>query len=590
MQSSITPTKLKLISWLVYLVFLLNVGFLIRWQVFEHDHFVAIARERIVDHNVPSIRGEILAADGSSLAYSEPRFNIVVYKTELEFAEEYNKQTRKEFVEKVSTVLNIENSEFEELFEGDQDWIKVKERVSNAKKEEVLNLKRDNAPEESLQGLRIEYTSKRIYPEGTLACHAIGFVGKNDIGEDLGRAGLEYYWEGLLKEQEGFDYTEVDSFGNLIAIDNVETIEAKRGATVYTTIDKNIQMILESHLENAVKKYDAKSASAIVMDPRTGALMGLANYPEFDPNTYDEVEDNLSFKNAAISDPAELGSVGKAFTMAAALEEGKIEPNTVVSNGHSGCVTIKEKERDWEICTYDKKPQGSMTAVQALVNSDNLALYEVSKLIGNEKFDEYLRAFGIGKRTDIDIAGESNGVLKDISEWTNVDSATYAFGHSYQMTPLQAITGIGAIANDGELMRPYLVSKVVEEDDKEKVFAPTVVNQPIGLNTSEKLKAMMYEVFKVNLVENRYKNLSQYRIAMKSGTALIPYRDRAGYSDEVNATYVGFDASDEATFIMLVKIEEPKAVKRLSYYSARILWLDIFVEMKDYLGVPNVGG
>ncbi|KKQ34556.1 MAG: Cell division protein FtsI, Peptidoglycan synthetase [candidate division WS6 bacterium GW2011_GWA2_37_6] len=435
-MKSVSTSKLKILLWFVYIFFILNLIFLIRWQVFEHDRFIALARERIVDNKVPSIRGDILARDGSSLAYSEPRFNIIVYKTELEFAEKYKKQTRDEFVSKVGKVLGIKEATLTQMLENDKDWVKITEKITNDKKDELLSLKRDNASDQELEGIRIEYTSERIYPEHELACHAIGFVGKNDIGDDLGRAGLEHYWEGLLKEQEGYNSSEVDSFGNLIALNNVSQIEAKRGATIYTTIDKNIQSIVQKNIQAAVKKYDAKSATAIVMNPKTGEILALANYPDFDPNDYEKVKDAQSFKNPAISDPAELGSVGKAFTMSAALNEGKIQPNTQVTAGHSGCVTIKENERDWKVCTYDKRPMGPMTATQALVNSDNLALYEIMKLVGPEKFNEYLKAFGIGRRTDIDISGESNGELKDVSEWTNVDSATYAYGHGYQMTEI----------------------------------------------------------------------------------------------------------------------------------------------------------
>lgn len=581
-------TKLRIVLWGLYLFFIFNIIFLIRWQVFEHDKFVALARERIVDNEVPAIRGDILARDGSSLAYSEPRFDIIVYKTELEFAEKYNKQTRDEFINKVATTLDLDKEELREKINNGESWIKLKEKVSNNKKDEVLGLTRDNAPDSNLEGLRIEYTSERIYPENELACHAIGFVGKNDIGEDLGRAGLEHFWEGLLKEQEGYNSSEVDSFGNLIALDNVEQIDARRGATIHTTLDKNIQEIVQKNIREAAKKYDAKSASAIVMKPKTGEILALANYPEFNPNNYESVENSDAFKDPIISDPAELGSVGKIFTMSAALDQGVLQPNTQVITGHSGCITIKENERDWEVCTYDKKPQGAMTATEALVNSDNLALYEIMKMIGKEQFNEYLKAFGIGSRTDIDISGESNGILKDISEWTNVDSATYAYGHGYQMTPIQVLTGIAAVANEGKLMRPYLVSEIEQTGEEPKIFSPTVVNQPIKADTAEKLKAMMYEVYKSNLDESRYKGLSKYKIAMKSGTALIPYKDKAGYSDEINATYIGFDASDDASFIMLIKLEEPKAVERLSYYSARVVWLDTFIEIKDYIGVKPI--
>ena len=222
----------------------------------------------------------------------------------------------------------MSEEELREKLDNGKDWVKIKEKVTNSQKDAVLTLKRDNAINQNLEGIRIEYTSERVYPEKELACHVVGFVGKNEIGDDLGRAGLEHYWEGLLKEQEGYNFTEVDSFGNLIALDSVARIDAKRGATIYTTIDKNIQAIVQENIREAAKKYDAKSASIIVMDPKTGEILALANYPEFDPNDYEKVEDSNAFKNSAISDPAELGSVGKVFTMAAALEEGKVQPNT----------------------------------------------------------------------------------------------------------------------------------------------------------------------------------------------------------------------------------------------------------------------
>ncbi|MBN1332005.1 penicillin-binding protein 2 [Candidatus Dojkabacteria bacterium] len=583
-----SETKYKLFVFGFILFFILNLALLIRWQIFRHDMFVALANERIVDQSIPELRGEILAKDNTTLAYSEPRFDIIVYKTELEFAEKYEKQTREEFITKVSAVLEL--SDLEAQLEDGNDWTTIKYKIPYEAKEQVLNLKRDNDPDQNLLGLRVAYTSQRIYPEDTLACHLTGYLGKNDVGDSVGSAGLEHYWEGLLKEQEGFNLTEVDSFGNIIALDSVAQIEARRGAVIHTTIDKNIQAKIEKHIKAGVEKYDAKSGTVIVMDPKTGEILGLANYPNYDPNIYYEVENADNFKNVAISDPAELGSVGKVFTAAAALDQGVIQPDTVVIKGHSGCTTVKEEERDWEICTYDKKPRGGMTATEALVNSDNLALYEISKLIGPEKLYEYLSAFGIGTKTGIDISGESNGLFKDLDQWTNVDSATYSFGHGYQMTAIQAIRGVGAVANDGKLMTPYVVSEVEEANGKKRVYKPIVNGQPIKTSTAQKLKDMLYEVYKSNLDESRYKSLAKYNIAMKSGTATIPYKDRAGYSSDINATYIGFDASDEKTFIMLVKLEEPKAVERLSYYSARILWLDIFIDLKDYLGVPPVKG
>lgn len=586
----IKASKIRLLSIVLVLYFSLLLGFLFRWQIIEHDTFVSLANERIKDNKVPSIRGEILARDESALAYSEPTFNIIVYKVELEFAEEHDWQDREEFVKKISEIIELPEEEVREELKGEHDWIYLIRDVSNEKKEQLLDLKTDNNPKRTLDGLRIEYSSVRIYPEDTLAAHLIGFVGKNEIGESSGRAGLEGYWEGLLKPREGFELGEVDSFGNVIALEGIQSVEARRGASIYTTIDKRLQEKVEKHIEAGVKRFDAISGSAIIMDPKTGAILALANFPSFNPNLYSEVEDEASFKNVAITDPAELGSVGKVFTVAGALNEGLIEPNSQVTSGHQGCTVVKEKERDWKICTYDKKPQPAMNTTQALVKSDNLAIFEISKKLGQEGLHDYLTGFGIGDKSNIDMSGESYGFLKEIEDWTNVDSATFAFGHGYQMTALQAISGIGAVANDGKRMQPYIVEKMVESDGNEKIFKPRIMNEVVSPQTADKMQDMLYEVFKSNLSENRYKGLAQYKIAMKSGTATIPFKDKAGYSKEVNATYVGFDASDQSTFIMLVKLEEPKAVEKLSYYSARVVWLDLFNDIKDDLGVPKVGG
>lgn len=587
-RSTIKVGKFKVLSTLLLIGFFVIFGFLFRWQIVDHDTFNSLAKERVKDNKFPAIRGDIVASDGSSLAYSEPTFHIIAYRDEFEFDEKRNKQTREEFVKKVAGALKMEENEIRDKLNQQGNWIYLKRDVKNEQKEAVLSLKTDKNPNASLAGIRTEYSSVRVYPEDALASHVVGFVGKNDIGENLGRAGVESYWEGALKAYEGSDFGEFDSFGNVIALDKVNSVEARRGATIHTTIDKNIQMKVERRINEAVEKYKAKSGTIIVMDPKTGAILALANSPGFNPNEYTKVEDANAFKNSAVTDPAELGSIGKLFTVAGAINENAIQPNSTVINGHSGCTIIKENERDWKVCTYDRKAKGAMNATQALVDSDNLALYEISKKIGQEKLHDYLEAFGIGEKTGIDISGESTGLLRDSSEWTKVDSATYSFGHGYQMTPLQAITGLAAVANDGKRMQPYLVSKMVEATGKEKEFSPRVVNEPITADTAKKLQAMTYEVYKSNLDESRYKSLAKYKIGMKSGTATIPFKDRAGYSKEINATYVGFDESDQKTFIMLVKLEEPTAVERLSYFSARIVWLDTFMDIKDDLGVPEV--
>ncbi|KXK27412.1 MAG: Penicillin-binding protein 2B [candidate division WS6 bacterium OLB20] len=201
-----------------------------------------------------------------------------------------------------------------------------------------------------------------------------------------------------------------------------------------------------------------------------------------------------------------------------------------------------------------------------------------------EEFHEYLVRFGVGRSTGIELAGESTGLLKDTDRWNYADQAVFSYGHGYQLTPLQTISGIAAVANEGRRMQPYLVSKVVDADGRATVFNPQVVSEAVSPSTSQAVTDVMNEVFLGNIPEREYKDLSEYYIAMKSGTALIANRDSAGYSSEINATYVGFDAAPEHTFAMLIKLEEPQ-VGDLSFYNARMVWLDTFKEIKEHLGV-----
>ncbi len=587
--------KIKLLGTLLVAVFLLIIAFLIRWQVLETEKYKAFANQRITETKIPSIRGAILASDNSPLAYSEPRFDIFIFKKDIEEAEEKEKQTRKEFIDKVSSVLGDEEK-IKDALNQEGNWIKVADKVSFDTKETLFSLHPDCCSDKRLNGIFYELATERIYPDGALASHILGFVGKSFTSSEVGRGGIEQFREGILSPQEGYDYSERDSFGNIITISESDPIEARRGSTIVTTIDKTLQQKVETQLEEGVKKYEAKSGSAIVMDPKTGKILALANYPDYDPNKYFEVQDQTVFRNSAISAPYEIGSVMKAVTMAAGIDSGKITPETVVVESHEGCEHLLEEK---EVCTYDKKPQGQLTALDGLIKSDNIALFHVAKIIGQDTFYEYMKRFGIGTTTGIDLTGESYSAVPEAKTWNLADLATYSYGHSYQVTAIQAIAAVGALANDGKLMQPYIVEKIIDPNGEVTEFNPVVVTQAVKPESAAIMSDMMNEVFKSQTKEVQYQRaFKDYRIGLKSGTALIPCalvpeEGCSGYSSEYNATYVGFDASEEKSFIMLVRLERPKLESNrtdLSFFNARHVWLETFIDIKDYLGVPKVGG
>lgn len=588
--------KLKLIYIFFIIIFFLIALALFNWQFIDNDRFLALANERYKEVRIPAVRGSILANDLTTLAFSEPRFDFYIWKPELTKAEERGLQTRDEFIEKVSLVLDVEKDDLVSKMGDKQLWIKVEDKLTPEKMNKLLALK--SRKEKQLEGLRFEYVNSRAYPEERLGSHILGFFGYNESGLQVGIGGLEQYWERSLRPIEGVVGSEIDSFGNTIFLAKKGETEAKPGVTLVTTIDKNIQAVLEKKLMDGIQLYQADSATGIIMNPKTGAIIAMANFPDFNPNEYYKEKDGNVFGNLAITTPYEIGSVAKVFTLSSALDLNKLEYDEVIlPNGHKGCEVITKGVKENSncadpkiqcVCTFDRKPVNqAINVLDAIVSSDNIAFKHIGEKLTNEEFFDYLRAFGVGSISGVDLTGESTGILPKPETWSYSDNAVFSYGHGYQITPLQAIDGINVIANKGVRMQPYVVESVIDGNGKQsRKFEPREVEQVIAPEVAGRMGKMMNAVFRSNIPEQRYQPLLDYNLSLKSGTALIPYKDKPGYSSNINATYVGFDNSSSKSFIMLIKLENPK-VGDLSFYNARILWLDTFIAIKDYLAVPK---
>ncbi len=590
--NTLSPGKLRLVFMGLVLAFCMVGLFLFRWQVLDHEKYSELAASRYFQQETKALRGDILARDNSILSYSEPRFDVFVYKNAkhgLLAAESAGRQTRQEFLQKVSKTLEMSQEELSSLLDQDSQWIKIADKVNLDKKNELIALPTEKAPDITLDGILFEESSERIYPEDDLAAHVLGFLGKDEFGTEVGAAGIEQYFHGVLRPQSGISSLETDSNQNIIAISNNQIREARRGAAVRTTIDKNLQRIVQKQLAQSVERFSARSGSVIIMDPRTGEILAMANYPDFSPKEYFKADEYKILGNSTITTPYEIGSVGKIFTMAAAVDQGKVDASTIVINGHKGCQEIIEGRI---ICTYDKKPQGPMTSVDAMIKSDNLALFATASLIGEEKLAQYLENFGMGRQTGIQLSGEDSGFIKPYKSWNQADLATYSYGHSYTQTALQSIVGVSALANKGNIMEPMIVSQIIDEDGRTRTYTPKPRNRVLTESGTQKMAEILNAVYKSNIPESKYQHLGKYKIGMKSGTATIPFSalanpiDKAGYSNEVNSTYVGYDASEQNTFVMLVNLSEPQTNPKVSFNNARYLWLDIFDQIKDIIGVP----
>jgi stage V sporulation protein D (sporulation-specific penicillin-binding protein) len=590
---------------IIYLIFfsfsLLLISFCVRWQIVKSAEFKEIADSRIVSSDITSLRGTIYASDGSTLAYSEPRFDMYIWMQDVITLENWNVQTREELLKKVAPIIDTTSDELRKTIDSYQsntqndpnwvkvDWFRVAESLTSDQWRKLRDLRTDRDENKKLGGFAFQPTSKRIYPEERLASHVLGLT--NTYKDQItGVQGLEGQWNGTLNPTEGIQITESDAIGQAVSSALVATVEPKPGSSIYTTVDKKLQKIVEEQTKAAVERFKAKSGSTIIMDPKTGEILALANYPDYNPNLRDEKNPDV-YTSKALSVPYEIGSIGKVFTLAAAIDQHKIDEGTMVlPNGHPGCVFLAEELGD--LCTWDKLPQSPMRSWECLVKSDNICFFEIAKKMDSKVFYSYLNKFGAGVKSGIDITGESNGYIKDPNEddWDIGDVAAYSYGHGYSMNAVQAISGVSAIANHGVRMQPRLVSKIVKADGSIEEFNPIALNggeRIVTEETANLVGGIMHQAYldSIRDYEYWYYDLRNYNIAMKSGTALIA--NQFGYTNEVYNTQVGFDLSPERKFIMLVNLEKPQDGGQLSFYNTRIMWLDTFAAVKDHLNVPR---
>lgn len=592
-NKDVKTIKVRYLYVIIFGFALLLILFTIRWQFVLSSQYRLAASSRVFTANLDSLRGSIYAADGTTLAYSEPRYHVYYYLGAIEFAESLNRQTRDEFVQSVAPLVDMTPEQLEDLIEENKDsenpiyYYKLADSVSIETYEE-LNALSSETTGLKLEGLQFEYTAKRVYPEGKLAAHVLGLTNqyKNDF---IGLGGIEQSMNGNLNPVEGLIIKESDARGNAVASSLIPTIEPKRGKSIHTSIDTKLQLLLEEQVKASVTQFEAESGSIIVMDPKTGNITGFANYPTYDPNLREQKNADV-YTNFAITAPYEMGSIAKVMTMSAAIDLGYITPQSIIlPNGHEGCEEFSEELPP--LCTWDKKPQsGPLTAEQCLILSDNICFYKMASLMTADEFHGYLTKFGIGKPTGVDLSGESIWYLREPEDWINEDFAAFSYGHGYLVNTVQAIDAISAVANNGVRMQPRLVTNIVDEvGDDERVQSPTILDTVITEETANLVMGSMYEVYKDNIQpwEFYYQDLLNYKIGMKSGSALIADSNTGEYSERLNNLYVGFDMSPDRSFIMLIRLEKPQG--GLSYYNARVMWLDTFNKVKDQLGVPRIG-
>lgn len=447
--------------------------------------------------------------------------------------------------EKLSETLGLDEMELLEKFKlKDRKYVPLKKLLTDEEQERVKAL--------ALRGLYFDTEDTRVYPEQSLLSQTLGFVGYKD-DKKTGLYGLERFFEKDLAGRQGLLVQERSAAGAWIFGAKRDYQPPVDGTSLILTIDKSIQFKAEQVIKRTVEEHQAESGSVVVVNPKTGAVLALANFPDYNPNEYNKVEDPKKYLNEAVVGSYEPGSIFKPLTLAAALNEGKISPETTYTD--NGFVEID----NYTLKNSDEKANGVQTMTQVLEKSLNTGTIFAQQQIGNEKFLEYVRRFGFGKETGIELV-EAKGSLDNLKGNIAVNYATASFGQGISATPMQLVQAFTSIANGGRMMKPYIVQAKVNPEGTLEQTSPHAVGDVISPTTANTVAAMM-----VNVVENGHGKKAAvpgFFIAGKTGTAQVSKKNGKGYEENMNiGSFVGFGPVENPIFLMLVRVDYPKNVK-----------------------------
>jgi cell division protein FtsI (penicillin-binding protein 3) len=543
------------------LLFLMIIARAVQLQVVERDGLREKQKaitERVL--TIPSLRGDIYDCHLDKLATSVVADTISVHGASLKDGGEVFYQ--------LSEALDIDYEYLATRLENARRYAVVKRNLTLEESQLVASL--------DLEGVILEKGYLRLYPNGSLAAHLLGFVGVDGKGLE----GLELALNDSLNAPPKNILVTRDKRGQVIMGDASESIDGLRGASVILTLDKRIQFIAERALEKAVTDNNAKSGMVIAVRPSTGEIVASAVYPTYDPNSYGEVDMSVR-RNMILTDPFEPGSTFKVFTVAAALEERIVTPDTTFfcENGFykiNGDTIIR-----------DTSVYGDLSVSQIVQKSSNIGASKIGERLGPRKLHNYLTRFSFGEKSGLAYpSGESAGLLRPVKDWHVVDAANIAFGQGISVTALQLVMAVAALGNDGVLMRPMLVSRVIDsEGNILEERKPDFVRQVVSPLTARQVMAMM-RLAAMKGGTGTKADIKEYPIAGKTGTAQKYNFSGGNYShDRFVASFVGLAPYENPELCLLVVLDEPWP----SYYGGTVaapVFKEIMSQALPLLDVP----
>ncbi len=536
-------------------------------QVFDYKKLSNLASD-LWSRNLPieASRGKILDRNGVVLADNVTTTSLVLVPNQI--------KNKKEVTEKLAEILNVSYDEMKKHVFKNTSIERVHpigRRLSYEIADKIEALKFD--------GVYLLKEAKRYYPYKTLLAHVLGYVGI----DNQGLSGLELQYDKYLTGEAGAIKYFSDAKGNKLTLSDVY-VKPQDGMDLQLTIDINIQKSVERELDNVVNMMNPDMALAVVMNPKTGEVLAMSSRPTFDPNNYKNYSSEVLSRNLPIWASYEPGSTQKIITTAASIEEKVID----IYNEHffdSGGVTVDgARIRCWKAGGH-----GDQTFLQVLQNSCNPGFVLMGERLGKEKLFSYLDLFGFGQKTGIDLNGEGKGIIFPLSRVGNVELATTAFGQGISVTPIQQITAISAVLNGGNLLKPYVLSSVLEPETGNVMYQnkKTVVRKTISKETSKTMRYALETV--VALGGGKAAYIDGYRIGGKTGTAQ-KVKDGAYLVNNYIMSFVGIVPSNDPEAVLYIAIDNPKNTALLSSYTTTPIARRILLDIIDALDIKKQEG
>ncbi len=500
-------------------------------QVLQSKKLASLA-ERQVQRVVPLVpkRGIIYDRKREEMAISVAVDSVFVQPGKVE--------NRKEAAQKMGPILGKKPVLLIKKMQREKPFVWLERGITPAQRAAIEKF--------NLEGVHFLEETKRFYPDREVGAHVLGFSGIDSQGLE----GIELAYDEFLRGQPGYIIISKDARGKMMTQENSAFRLSEEGCEIVLTLDKNIQYLVEKELKKAVEACSARRGMAVVMNPKTGEILAMAAQPSFDPNHFSAYATSL-LKNSPVTDVFEPGSTFKIFLAAAALEERVVSPRDVFFC-ENGVYMVGDRT------LHDTHKYGWLTLTEIIKFSSNIGASKVGRKLGKGKFHQYLKSFGFGVKTGVDLPGEVAGFLPPVKHWSEVGLANISFGQGVSVTALQLTTALSAVANGGAVMRPYIVKAVLDHKGNVlKENGPRELRRVLSPQTAQTVTQIMKTVMEEGGT-GKAASLEDYEAAGKTGTAQKASTGGRGYSDKRVGSFIGFVPAANPQAVILVVIDEPQ--------------------------------